>query len=653
MGLLPWAFFILINLSASANTGVTPLQTGGSAPGTPSRTSIAVPTPDTIPAPSQVQESNEKAKALGPAGSYRRATGEVNVSKMFLDRYKNSVVRVIARDLSGKELASAMGTSTGTNSSLIATSLSLVLGNKQQWADVIEIQHIEGNRYNARVALIDEEKNLVLLAPETSPSSLPPAREQDERSQVTVFVVTLEPGPEGKLVATMHKGSVAAVNSETGLLSVSSETLEDRHAGTALLNAQGQLLGMLLPNRQGVLVSTIARLAQKARNTTPLEPSLIGAILGRGVIVAQGVSGAYPSISAAMEAIRKGEAPKPDTTRYNPARNRAVAPKMADRLVIRVLPGRYKEEKPISIPSNTSLTGSGPDRTILEGSDPSRPVVFFQKDENASLSGFRIIPAAKQQLKSPTVVVNNSKNIQLEGNTIDTRGGFALWVNQSKDVLVAGNSFPRGLGRGITCDSSALRFEANAILGDTGLGFQADRACAAVINRNLFLDNKLSISVSSLAKETVIERNSFVRSEMAVRLNNGSVNARLNDNLFYESNTGLSSVGDLNVKRLGRNGAWRSKFVGRGGRLISGIDLVRAEPKFQSSESYDFRLAPGQAQLSDLDNQGGQLGAFQRSDWLGSFTESFVRSLMAATNRSDLLNLWALDGSLPASQAVQ
>ncbi|MRT32947.1 hypothetical protein FGX01_03740, partial [Xylella fastidiosa subsp. multiplex] len=63
----------------------------------------------------------------------------MNIEGQLHDRYKQSVVRVVAKDLAGNVLAKAMGVAVGRSSQYIAAPLSLVLGTSQQWADRIEV----------------------------------------------------------------------------------------------------------------------------------------------------------------------------------------------------------------------------------------------------------------------------------------------------------------------------------------------------------------------------------------------------------------------------------------------------------------------------------------------------------------------------------
>jgi hypothetical protein len=69
-----------------------------------------------------------------------------------------------------------------------------------------------------------------------------------------------------------------------------------------------------LPDGRGVLASTLTKLVYKAQKSKPIAPSLIGAILGRGVLIDAKITGAYKTITSALEAIKKGEAPKASIT---------------------------------------------------------------------------------------------------------------------------------------------------------------------------------------------------------------------------------------------------------------------------------------------------------------------------------------------------
>ena len=619
-----------------SSSTIAPAVRASAPGGANTRPSIAVPTPDTIPAPSEVQLKSPEQLF----GQYRTQKGEVKLEKMFLDRYKQSVVRVITRDLAGNELSRAMGVGVGRNGEYIATALSVVLGNSQQWADTIEITHASGNKYTSKVSLIDEEKNIVLLAPETHPAPIPFVRDIDERPQVSVFTLSFE-DVNNKPEAKIHRGVLAAANRDNGLMSVSGTNITDAQAGTAVINSAGELVGMLLPGQRGVLSSALQTLIAKAAKAEPIPPTLVGMILGRGVLVSTKIPGAFPTISAALTAIKKGDAPRTDPARYIPARNRTVAPKDADKLVVKVMPGTYKEEKTISLGSNISLSGSGPENTTLMGADPTKPVLLTQNSSNVIIAGFRIVPAALQEMKAPAVIVSKANNVRITGNIVEAKGGVGVWAHESRNVQLNGNIFPRGKDRAISCDRSNMTIEANGFLGDWPTAISADRGCMATIQRSLFIDNRSGVMLSSQTGKMQIRQNTFVRVTTGVKTGGESPNFSLTDNLFYECTNGLYSSGDLSNKAIGRNAIWMTKFTARG-RPMAGLDLVRSEPKFVAPENYDFRLSVGKGQIGAASvGSGLDLGAFQSSDTLGPYTQQFLHSLSAATGNPDLPQEWA------------
>ena len=654
-----WAFLLVLGCNSAFGDDIPKINQGGInyTPGTtvsPSAQKAAagptnigqIPTPDTlpvsgatgIPAPSTVTPPPK-----GEPGQYRnKDTGSVNITKMFLDRYKQSMVRVISRDLAGNELSRAMGVGVGKNSQYIATALSIVLGNSQQWADKIEITHITGNRYYAKVAYIDEEKNLVLLAPEANPPPIPHVREVDERPQIDVFTFSFNEGPNGKIDPKIHRGTMAAANQESGLLSISSPELNDKQAGSGIINAQGELVGMLLPEGRGVLTSTLLKLVAKAQKATPFDANLVGAILGRGVLVDPKNKAAFPTITAALEAIKKGEAPKPDTTRYNPAKNRTVAPLESDKVVIKVMPGIYKEEKTITLGSDVSLSGSGPDRTQLLGKDPNKPVLLLQNSSNTIVSGFRIVPAMGQSLKAPTIIGNKTQSVTLLGNVIEANEGIALWAHQSNGVNLVANTFHKGQSRAVSCDQSSVIVKSGVFLGDWSTAISADKGCDLLVQRTLFLENKTSIGISASAKRVRVERSSFIKGENALRALSDVKSLKLIDSLFFECENGLIVAGALDSRGIGRNAIWKSKFTSKG-RNIPNLDLVKSEQRFEAPNLYDYRLKPGQGQIGNaLSEEGADLGAFQRSDYLGEHTQQLIRSLSAAVGDPELPVSWGI-----------
>jgi hypothetical protein len=660
MGLLLWAFFFSFGASAWAADGsglpggVTyPVPTSKKAP-----TLISVPTPDTVPPPDFSGTGGSSSTATIPVapsqqgtslGRYRKSGAggaiTVNIEGLLHDRYRQSVVRVTAKDLAGNVLARAMGVAVGRESKYIAAPLSLVLGSSQQWADRIEVTHFAGNKYSANVALIDEEKNLVILAPEAAPLPINAVAEKDERPQVDVFTISFDNAPDGSLTSAVHRGRIAAANPDTGLLSVSAydkQVIDDAQAGTGIIDSEGKLVGMLLPGGRGVLSSTLMKSIAKAQKTTPIEPRMIGVILGRGVLVDPKMDGAFKTITEALDAIKKGTAPKPDPTRYTRARSHAVAPKETDKVVIKVMPGTYKETKPVSLPSNTSVSGSGPGQTVIVAPSPDKPAFLVQHANNVMIAGFRIVPANLQELKAPALIVSKATGVTLLGNVFEAKGGVAAWVHDSNRVSFFGNTFARGTIRGLSCDRSSILVETNAFVGDWPVALSLDKECSSVVKRNLFFENKTGIGVASTAGSTIVQENTFVRDTTGIKLSGGSSGFSLHDSVFYETPFGLHSGGDVSVRNLGRNAVWKSRFLARTKKL-TGLDLVRAEPTFEDPALYDFRIKPGKGHTGQAVRvPGNDLGAFQPDDFLGPYSGPLARSLSAATGEEDLAGSWDL-----------
>jgi hypothetical protein len=306
------------------------------------------------------------------------------------------------------------------------------------------------------------------------------------------------------------------------------------------------------------------------------------------------------------------------------------------------MPGTYREPKPLSIPSNISLSGSGAGLTSLIGADPEKPVLLLQDTENSMISGFRIVPAALQQLKAPTVIISKSRNVTLLGNLFEAKGGVAVWSHESQGIKIFGNAFARGQARGLSCDRSTIELEGNAFVGDWPMALSVDKSCNIDARRNLFSENKTAVTVSTAAGRVNIERNTFIRTTGAVKFSSAPRNFRLNDNLFFECNYALLSSATLDAKRLGRNAVWRSKLEARN-RNIPAVDLVRTEPKFENPASYDFRLRPGQSQFATAEiERGAELGAFARDTFLGPYSQQLVRALGVAIGEPDLAEAWGL-----------
>ena len=320
-------------------------------------------------------------------GRFQTAAGGQKTAELLLDRYKQSVVRIIARDESGNELNRSMGVAIGYSSNgtkigkglYIATSLSLILGNALQWADKIEIQHESGTKYYGRIALIDEQIDLVLVEPQNAPQPIFFVDAQNERPQINIYTIGFKDTKEGYPEAKIHSGTLAAVNRRAGTLAVSGAAINNSQIGTGIINTQGQLVGMLLKDSNGVLSSALRTAILKAHRLKSFHPRLVGVIMGRGVLVDKRIPSAFQTIEAAIKAVNAGTAPKRDPTRYLRAYTDDFRPSTVMRPVIKVAPGTYNITNTLEIPSNISFTGSGPSETILIGSDPNKPIVSLKK----------------------------------------------------------------------------------------------------------------------------------------------------------------------------------------------------------------------------------------------------------------------------------
>ncbi len=574
----------------------------------------------------------DQAKSLG---RFRTAAGTVKVADMLLNRYKESVVRVTALDNSGNTLGEAMGVAAGGKH--IAAPLSLILGNSVQWADKIAITHYDGTQYFANIALVNEELNLVLLAPENGPAEIPLVRPLDERPQITIFAISLPPNA----APNIFEGKLSAVNQKNGTLAVTGDQIGDSQAGTAIINSQGELVGMLLPKRHGVLASKLTQLIDKAKKSEPLPPSMLGAVMGRGVVVKENLPGAYPTIGKALEAIKNGKAPKIDANFFEPAKDRLLSPKEADRLVVKVMPGTYKE-KNLELPSYISLSGSGPKDTTLMSTDPNAPAILVKNAKHINISGFRIVPAALQKAQSATIAIEQSSDVQILGNILESKGGAAISANSSLSVVVVANVFP-GTDRGdaIRCIRSIVRATGNGVLGAWPQGFVAGDMCTFEIERNLFMRNKVSIAGSNRSAAVSVGNNTFIDTIGGLHLEGKPRAIRLQSNVFFHSPFALSTSTQIPDQSLGRNSLWRSDFMVAGRKVVSSR-ILRSEPHFLNPARYDFRFPPGSPEYGSAPGAFKDFGAFQSDDFLGPNSSYFADALEVATGEKDLAKSWGI-----------
>lgn len=592
-------------------------------------------------------------------GRYRVADGNVKggrvkVKDRLTDTFKSSVVRVIARDESGNILNQAMGVSIGVtannlqigDSLYVATPLSLILGNALQWADQIEIQQDSGTSLSAKVALIDEQIDLVLLKPEISPNPLRFIPPVNERPQLNIVTIELreERDESGApiVVAEGHEGVLAAMDTDEGTLTVSGRTITNRQAGTAIINLQGQLLGMLLPNSRGVLASGLRRAIEQAKDKRPFHPRLVGAIMGRGVLVDQTLKGAYKTIAEALKDIADGKAPKPDTKRYLRAYTDELRPKDPPRPILKVAPGEYKITETISLPSNISVSGSGAKATILKMETENIPVIDLENAKNTAIANFRILPA-KQESITATVRIRNSQSIVLLGNVIQAEGGRAVHFTNSQKIGLFGNTFPKGSSKAIYCQASVAKAEANAFLGEWPQALAVGKECRMQAERNIFMRNQISVAVSGQSASLSFKNNTLIGSNAAMRFFGEFPSFIVEDNLFYRNKFSILSQLPLEVKKFGRNGAYKSVAF-QDGKMILGLDIVKGRPEFRKPDKYDFRLLPGSPNVgAGIPQKNGaptDIGAFQPETYLGKYTSQLIDTLSLALDEENLRQEW-------------
>lgn len=577
-------------------------------------------------------------------GQFRKADGSVLLEKQYLARYKESVVRVVARDNSGNELGRTMGTAIGRPGGkvFIASPLSGVLGNSMQWADTIEIVNHAGNRNKANVALVNEQLDLVLLDPLNKPAPINFVRPSDERAQIDIFTISFDDDTVnvGRIKPNIHNGMLQAINVQEGTLTVSSNYVVENSAGTAIISKTNELMGMLLPNGQGVLASALNNAISLAEKAEPISPRLVGVVMGRGVLVDEKLPFAFPTITAALEAIKEGKAPKTNPALYIPAKTRDLSPREAERIVLKVMPGVYnKEKQPINIGGNVSLTGSGAALTTIVGTDPAKPLFSIQNQANISVTGFRLVPAALQNGESSTVEIRNSSAVIVLGNIVEAKGGSGILLDGSSSIALFGNTFPRGKLKAVQCRASSMVVEGNAFLGDWPQAITVDSGCASQVRRNLFIETQIGLATSSQAREMEVKNNNFIKSLAGVRFFGEVPSGVFTDNIFFQNAFAFYGSKDYTGKRIGRNALWKSQ-VSFKGKPFKSLDMEIVQPIFEAPENYDFRLRASSSLVNSATTSGedGRLdiGAFQRTDCAGRFTPQLLQTIAAAVGEKKL-----------------
>ena len=481
----------------------------------------------------------------GTLGRFRKKEGNletVEIEALLLDRYKDSVVRIRVLDHSGMNLGEAMGVSVGLTSSgaqvgdsiYIATPLSLLLSNPLQWGDSIEIYHYSGTKYNADIAVIDEKLDIVLLKPKNYPQPIRFVEPSNERNQLDVITISFRDDGKGGLEAASHLAVMAATNPKSGTLAISGSTIGDEQVGTAILNMQGQLMGMLLPKHQGVLSSAIVSLIKKARDKKIIPPVMLGVIMGRGVLVDKNLvgSGAYISVEKALEDIRNKKAPKADLSRFTPSHQ--LYYRKIPRVVLKVGPGTYSFKEALKVPSNVSIAGSGANLTTFTVEDPKQSVLLLKNVNNVYISHLRFQVKEKQSKLQSTVFIQDSSEIILLGNLVETNGGRGVHAIGSKLISLVGNSFPEGKNKAVYCQKSSIKAEANSFLGPHPQAIAVGQNCSLLAKSNLFIGNKIGVAVSGRSSYFQLKNNTFIYTSIGVRFYGYYPRLEVEDNLFYE-----------------------------------------------------------------------------------------------------------------------
>lgn len=605
----------------------------------------------------------EAPKTPTQTGRFRTASGFVKVNEQLLDAFKDSVVRVNALDGVGNSLGEAMGVAVGVadsgiqegDSIYIATSLSLVLGNSMEWADQILCTHDSGASYTAEIALIDEQLDLVLLKPKNKPSPIRFVPESQERAQVSVITISFERDRKNEIVPKFHRGVVAAVNPEEGSLALSGKTFTDNQSGTAIINLQGQLMGMLLPKSNGVLSSGITRAIRKAKGREAFSPKLVGVIMGRGLVVDPTLKGAYPSIEAALSDLRKGDAPKADPTRFLKAYTDEFKPKAAERPVLKIASGIFRIQETLSIPANLSISGSGPGSTMLVAQTADKPLLKIEAVEKVSIANLRLIPATSQKENVPTVEVRKAKQITFQGTIIESKGGrAAVHLHEGSDANFFGNSFPEGKSKAIYCQNSNLKAEANAFLGGWPQALALGTGCSANVTRNLFVANEIATAVSGSARSLSLSSNTFLRGVVGLRIYGTLANLDVEDNLFVSNRYSIFTSVPLTKNQIGRNAAWQSVAF-HNDKALAGLDFVKGKVEFRNQDRYDLRLLSNSAAATTgVPSEAGEqtdIGAFQTAEFVGPYTPQLIASLEAALGEKNLAEAWGFKVTKPNNQS--
>ena len=160
--------------------------------------------------------------------------------------------------------------------------------------------------------------------------------------------------------------------------------------------------------------------------------------------------------------------------------------------------------------------------------------------------------------------VDNSTSVALLGNVIEAHGGRAVHITNSNRTALFGNSMPQGKNKGVYCQLSVMKLEANSFVGKWPQAISVGKSCTAFISRNLFIQNQISVAVSGSSAKVEIQKNSFISSLLAgIRFFGDFPSLNVEDNLFFKSRFSLLTNNKFDRKKFGRNGAWKKRGLSR------------------------------------------------------------------------------------------
>ena len=163
-------------------------------------------------------------------------------------------------------------------------------------------------------------------------------------------------------------------------------------------------------------------------------------------------------------------------------------------------------------------------------------------------------------------------------------------------------------------------------------------------SRNLFVEAKIAIAVNNQAARLEVNRNTFIQTVTGIRFNGNSPAGEISDNLFYEGIYSVFASVPIDKSLFKRNAAYKNIPVLNGKRL-NDIDMIRTQPLFENPSRYDFRLKPltAHAGLIKSAESSSDIGAYQRSDYVGNYTSYFIKTLESALNTEGLGKDWGYE----------